>query len=510
MRFEGTLPTNIVAGETYFVRLIATDLVNWNLSTTPNLEAAFVQTDGVHTGNPLNATFQNHFVDADGGIIPDLGLAPPRRDENVFTFADNFPAAVGYFEQRRVFAGTETEPHFVWMTKSGTESDLSFSLPVRDSDRIKVRALARSGSTIAHLVPLNDLIMLSNEEEFRVTSVNQDAVSPSSISIKTQTYVGASTAQPVVVNSTLIFAAARGGHLREMGYSVQANSYLTGDISLRATHLFDTLSIVDLTYAKAPQPVLWLTSSNGKLLSLTYVPEEQIGAWAQHDTDGTFETCVAVSEVDGDGNDEDFLYVVVNRDIAGLAPSTPRRYVERMVSRETQAISDSCFLDSCLTYDGVATTIIGIASSPVVDLTHLEGETVSALADGLVVTGLLVTSGTIVLPTAAAKVHIGLPYTSDLQTLPAAIQMEALGQGREKNVSSIDLRLFLSAGASVGPTVNDLLKVDPYEVAGQLRTESVETVLTPAWSVDGQIFLRQTDPLPVTVVGITMKLAIGD
>ena len=34
-------------------------------------------------------------------------------------------------------------------------------------------------------------------------------------------------------------------------------------------------------------------------------------------------------------------------------------------------------------------------------------------------------------------------------------------------------------------------------------------MLTPTWQDNGQLFVRQTDPLPLTVVGLTLEVAIG-
>ena len=34
-------------------------------------------------------------------------------------------------------------------------------------------------------------------------------------------------------------------------------------------------------------------------------------------------------------------------------------------------------------------------------------------------------------------------------------------------------------------------------------------MLTPTWADNGQIFVRQTDPLPLTVVGVTLEVSIG-
>lgn len=67
----------------------------------------------------------------DNNIEPDMGITPPIV-ETVFNSAGNYPAAVSYFEQRRVFAGTTNYPQQLWMTRSGTESDMSYRLPVKD------------------------------------------------------------------------------------------------------------------------------------------------------------------------------------------------------------------------------------------------------------------------------------------------------------------------------------------------------------------------------------------
>ena len=78
---------------------------------------------------------------------------------------------------------------------------------------------------------------------------------------------------------------------------------MTGDLLLRAPHLFDGYEIVDMAYSKAPQPIVWFVSDSGRLFGLTYVPEQQVGAWHWHGTDGIFESCAVVAE-----GSEDFLY----------------------------------------------------------------------------------------------------------------------------------------------------------------------------------------------------------
>lgn len=434
----------------------------------------------------------------DDNIAPDLSKTPPIYDA-VFSGAGDYPGAVSYFEQRRCFAGTTNRPQNIWMTKSGTESNMSYSLPTRNDDRIAFRVAAREANTIRHIVPLTQLLLLTSSSEWRVTSVNSDAITPTTISVRPQSYVGASNVQPVLINNTLIYGASRGGHVRELAYNWQANGFVTGDLSLRSAHLFDGAEVVDMAYAKAPWPIVWCVSSGGKLLGLTYVPEQQVGAWHQHDTDGAFESCAVVAE-----GAEDVLYCVVRRTINGAQV----RYIERMASRQFIDQQDGFFVDAGLTYRGAPSDTIS-------GLSHLEGATVSILADGAVHPQRVVTGGSITLDNEASVVHVGLPITADLQTLPIAAPIDnGYGQGRFKNVNKAWLRVFRSSGIFLGPDADKLTEAkqrttEPYGAPPALKSEEIQVMLTPSWADSGQVFVRQSDPLPLTVVSLTAEVAMG-
>ena len=435
----------------------------------------------------------------DDNIAPDMSLTPSLY-EQTFQAGFAYPAATSYYEQRRVFGGTFNEPQKVWMTRSGTERDMSYSLPTRDDDRIAFRIAALQANTIRHLVPLSDLLVLTSSAEFRITSVNTDALTPSSISVKPQSYIGASNVQPCIINSNLIYGAARGGHLREMSYSRDANGYASGDLSLRSIHLFDDHELVDLAYAKAPIPIVWAVSSSGKLLGLTYVPEQQVGAWHQHDTDGVFESCAVVAE-----DREDVLYVVVRRQVQGQT----RRFIERLHTRRFVDPADGFFVDSGGTYRGEQATLIS-------GLHWLEGKTVSILADGAVHPQRVVTAGMVALDNPASIVHIGLPITSDARTLPLAAQVDAgYAQGRVKNVNKVWMRVVRSSGVFAGPDIDRLAEfkqrtTEPFGVAPALRTDEIEMDVRPAWGNDASIIVRQSDPLPITITSMTMEVVIAN
>lgn len=433
----------------------------------------------------------------DEGVTADLSITPPNI-KPTFTGAGNYPAAVSYYQQRRVFGGTSNQPQNVWMTRSGTESNITYSLPSRDDDSLSFKVSAREANTIRHIVPLQDLVLLTSSAEWRLDG-SDGPLTPSNIKVGPQAYVGSNNATPIIVNNSLLYAAARGGHVREMGFSQDAGGYITGDLSLRATHLFDTLRIEDMAYAKAPIPLCWMVSSNGKLLGFTYIPEQQIGAWHQHDTiNGEFESIAVVTE-----GEEDALYCVVKRQIDGQQV----RYVERLHSRAFVDQEDAFFVDCGLTYSGApAGTISG--------LSHLEGEEVAILVDGAVHPRRTVESGSIQLDVEGSTIHIGLPITADMKTLPLAFETGGMGQGRVKNVNKVWLRVYRSSGIFIGPSFDRLTEAkqrttEPWGTPPGLKTEEIEVMVEPDWTDSGSICVRQADPLPLTVLSMSLEVSIG-
>jgi len=433
----------------------------------------------------------------DDNIAADLGKTPPL-DIELFQGAGNYPAAVSYFEQRRVFAGTVNQPQHVFASRSGTESNFNYSIPIQDDDSIQFRIAAREGNAIRHVVPMSNLILLTAAAVWRVTGANSDILTPPPAA-KAQSYAGASTTTPTLVNTNLLYVAAKGGHIRELGYAEQAGGYVTGDISLRAPHLFDGFDVVDMAYASAPYPIVWMTSSAGKLLGLTYVPEQNITAWHQHDTaDGRFESVTTVPE-----GDSDVPYVVVQRTLGGQSVRT----IEYMPSRILTRLVDSYFVDCGATYDGApATTISG--------LSWLEGEEVAILADGAVHPRRTVVGGAVVLDNEASVVHIGLPIEADTKSLPLAAEISGYAQGLPKNVNRVFLRVHNSSGIFAGPTFDELTEAkqrtdEPFGSPPRWKSEEIEIVVDNAWSDDGAICIRQADPLPLTLLAWTLEVEVG-
>lgn len=148
-------------------------------------------------------------------------------------------------------------------------------------------------------------------------------------------------------------------------------------------------------------------------------------------------------------------------------------------------------------------------------LDHLEGETVTALADGNVVSNLVVSGGSIALTRAASRVHVGLSYQSDVELL----DVESPGgtetiQGKKKKISNVTIRFERSRGLFVGPNEGDLIEMKQreFEVMGaptELLTGDKRIVFNSEWNTKGRVFMRQTNPLPMSILAVMPDLIVG-
>jgi hypothetical protein len=148
-------------------------------------------------------------------------------------------------------------------------------------------------------------------------------------------------------------------------------------------------------------------------------------------------------------------------------------------------------------------------------LSHLEGQTVSILADGGVVAPQVVVNASITLPQPATKVVAGLAFTAQLQTMPLDIGEPTI-QAKRKNISATTMRVTETRGLYIGSTFDNLVPVkemNPTVSLGMpipLVTDDERIIMDPSWNIYGQVCMQITDPLPATILGIINEIAVGD
>ena len=219
----------------------------------------------------------------------------------------------------------------------------------------------------------------------------------------------------------------------------------------------------------------------------------------------------SVATIPTDSN-EDQLYLIVKRTIDG----TTRRYVEFLQNFDYGTDqADGFYVDSGLTYSGTSTTAI-------TGLEHLEGESVTILADGSshpvksISSGPVMTGGSLTLDRSATKAQIGLPYDSVLQTMRIESQSEeGTSQSRTKRINEVTIRLHETVGVEVGPSLSDMERI-PFrssaasmDTAVPLFTGDKQVEFRDDFNTDGYIFVRQTQPLPLTILSIYPRITVN-
>lgn len=502
---------------------------------------------------------------------PDMSVAPPSPFDP-FDSSDDYPSSVTYHQQRLVFGATNNNPQTVWFTRSGDFDNMDRSRPTRDDDSIEATLASRQVNEIRHLVSIDDLIALTSGGIWKIEGDQDGVITPSNLNFRTQGSWGCSHVRPIVIGETALFIQDKGSRIRDLAYTFELDRYSGNDLTVLARHFFEGKEIVDWDYAAEPYGIVWAVRDDGVLLALTYLKEQQVFAWSQHHTEGEFESVSVISE-----GEEDAVYVVVKRTINGSDVRYIERLNTRIwddiedhfavdsgltyegtsyaITGATQADpvvitanshghsnGDTVYLKNVTgmtelngrlftvanattnTYelqgiDGTSYSayISGgesrVTTTTITNLNHLEGETLVALGDGNVMEDLTVSNGEVTLPIACSKVHIGLGYNCDFQTLEVSFQGDVV-QGRKKQVATVALRVLESRGLAAGRSATDAKEFKERSAAngyGNIDpiTGQQTITITPKWNDFGQVFVRQRYPLPATVLAVVPEIVVS-
>lgn len=281
----------------------------------------------------------------DNGITPDITDTPPSA-RAPFASSDNYPSCVTYYQNRRLFANTNTLPETIYASMTGVYSNFREDQPIQDNFPITWSMVGRQVNTVRHLLELGRLVVLTSAGEWAVYGDGAGILTPTEIDQKQFSANGSSTLKPLVVGDTALYVQDRANKVLDLAFSFSSDGYTGNDLTVFAGHLFEGYTIVDWAYQQIPNSIIWAVRSDGVLLGLTYLKDQEIWAWHRHDfgSDDVERVCVVP-----EGN-EDAVYLVIKRTINGSTV----RYIERMETRviDEDAVEDMIFMDSALTYDG--------------------------------------------------------------------------------------------------------------------------------------------------------------
>lgn len=507
-----------VSGETGASQCLIRAVINCTVnSVLVTLEAAtfdwvsVVRIASVTNSRSATATIVNY-----DGIGIGIGNTNAKTQWAEGSWSDyrGWPQVGTFFQDRFVAASTLSEPETLWMSQIGDYNNFGISVPIVDSDALSVVLNSRTINAIRNLSALTGLVVNTSDSDFSVAPSN-GVITPTSIEQACQGKRGSSGTTPAIVGNELIIVQPMGSTIRNLIYQFAVQGYMGDNISVMSQHLFSGHTIIEMAYQQEPDSIVWAVRDDGVLLSLSYMREQEIVAWTRHDTDGLYESvCCIPNETLGINE----VWVVVKRTING----EDVRFIERMAKRDMGTDpADYMMLDCAVSVTN------GSPSATVSGLSHLEGETVNVLADGNVVRDLVVSSGAVTLPVAATKVHVGLPYVSDVETLPIELQNQnGTSQGRKSAIPRATLRFWDSRGGYHRTTsqdrpapdlttstgfdeIKERQPGDDLAVALPLRTQDYLVELNGGYAFRTSIMFRQVDPLPFCITAIIPQTAQG-
>jgi len=567
----------------------------------------YYKTDGYGKDFGFIGSRDSNLSFRDIGIEPDYSVTPPAETEFFKLDAldaeiTNFPDVVSIVKQRKIFANFDSDSEAIAASRIGDYENFTVHNPILDDDAIFTKISGLRLNEVRHILELRVPVVFTASGEW-VLGNEGDALTPSNINPRQHSYNGSSKVKPVVIGSTALYVQARETIIRDLGFDFNVDGYSGNDLTVFSSHLFDDYTIKSMDYQQIPHSILWVVRSDGVLLSLTYIKEQQIFAWCQHDlSGGLVEQVVTVPE-----GSEDSVYLVVKRKVNGF----DLRYIERLEKRNIVQDNTVPFMDAHLSYNGwntdedigltieqdvagpedwtygqelrltrngaltfseadigneyhfpyteegeprvlkfkveryesgdAGTQVYGTVNKTVplslrseitsnwgraVDrvegLVHLEGKSVSILGDGFVVGSpfnndyeeYLIENGGLDLDKPYVEIYVGLPYTSDYESLSIDSTKSETLIDKKAIINSVTLDVLETRGLWVGnkePQGSDktqhLNEIKPrstehYDEKTKLKTEAVDVTIQANWEGKGKVFVRQIDPLPATILAV--------
>ena len=458
--------------------------------------------------------------------------------------------------------------------------DANIGGTIADDDAIIYTIASNQVNAIRFLTSARTLIIGTAGGEFVVSGGgDNNAVTPTNIMIKKQSNHGAANVDAISVGNATLFLQRAKRKIRELAYNFDVDGYIAPDLTILAEHITEG-NIVEMAYQEEPLAIIWCVRGDGQLIALTYQREQEVVAWHRHIIGGSFGTgnavCESVAVIPTEDSEYE-LYMIVKRTINGATT----RYVEYLHTFNFDQTDNTSFnyLDSQLGLSKSQTTLTagisatattvpvasvsGLSSSGkikiggeiiaytgisslnltgctrgqnitsatahlsgavtkevvkiIAGLNHLEGQTVSILADGATHPTKVVSSNSITLDRFATDVKIGLGYTSILKTMRIdAGSQDGTSQGKTKRIYEVTARLFETVGVEVGPDLNNMERIpfrtsaDPMDQGIPPFTGDKEVEFRGDYDTDGFMMVRQTQPLPLTLLSLYPRLITND
>lgn len=412
-----------------------------------------------------------------------------------------YPSAMSFYQDRLFFGGTDKDKLDIWASQTGNYDDFYSHQTPQDNDGVHFRLTSDSVNKPSAFLSMNSLLSFTAASTWAISSGSSlAAITPSSVSARQQSANGVSDIAPLIIGDRALFVSENGDRVRDMAYDYSTDTFKGTDQTLYNRDLFIGHKIIAWCSQETPDNIIWACRDDGKLLSFTYIFDQQVSSWSLHETKGSFESCACVP-----GEEQDEAYFVVKRTIGGQE----KRYVEIMTHR-TKELETMYYLDSCL-YIQAKSEVNHLSG-----LEHLNGEKVGVVANGSYIGEMPVNNGELNLPYPASSIAVGLLYDSKFETVDIPIpRQDGSSFGGQKKISKIKLLLQDSYSGKVGINNFDFMETinmkRPQYVSGPSPMYNQIYTVEPMGSYEdtASITIEMDQPYPMTVLTIAAEVALN-
>ena len=194
-----------------------------------------------------------------------------------FKTPDDYPGAVGFYNQRKIFASTNRKPDTIWFSEVGNYDN--FITDTGDSDPIEITVASNRIERINHITPFGSLFFFT---EGGVWAVSEDTrITPAEISLsKISEEPAAENIEPFVLDGNIIFGSYCRDDVKQLVYSFSENSYNQFKLNVLARHLFVS-PIRFQSVWEGPIHQLACVNAVGDILIAAISKKDNIVAWGK-------------------------------------------------------------------------------------------------------------------------------------------------------------------------------------------------------------------------------------
>ena len=459
--------------------------------------------------------------------VQGTGAKTTRWELGAWSRSSGYPEAVTFYKERLTFGAGRN----VWCSRSDafdsfgdrTDSDIladdALTVPIGGERAGSIRWLIAAGPRL--------LVGTDNGVVAVQSAATGEPFGPGNVNVSEQTADPVRRVRPVVVGDQVLFVERQGHPLRAIAFDLASESLVSVDLCQRAEHIARA-GIVSMAWQGAPESVLWCALGDGSLVTLTFDQRQQAIGWARHSLTERAGAgfppgldVIQVMTLPGTGGRPDELWIGIAEQEGtymegGSPPSGPFPYFRHSLLRLADHHrpgadrAAAVYLDQSLTYSGPAVTLLS-------GLDHLEGSTVTILADGATHPDRVVEDGSITLERSVTRAVVGLAYPSRWRSLRLETgRKTGTSQAAHMRIIAATIRVLEAAGLRVGGAFGRPVPLDrrsPGDAAGEpppLLTGDRRIRWPAGWRREQRITIEADGPLPATVVGVWPTVAVAE